>query len=188
MSNDLWYALKVRQRSEATAAAALSNKGYEVFLPTYKVRRRWSDRIKIMEFPLFPGYLFCQFDIQRRLPILVIPSINKIVGVGKQPEPVSQSEIDSIRTVVTSGIPCEPYGHVTAGQTVQVEYGALAGLTGIITEVRNHYRLIISVDLLMRSVAVEIDRSWVKPTSCRTVEMRSAPCPISVPRGKAANF
>src|SRR5207247_8656719 len=163
MANDLWYALQVRPRSEWMVAANLCNKGYELFLPTYKSKRRWSDRTKILELPLFSGYLFCQFDVQTRLPILTTPGVSSIVGIGKPPQPVDEAEMQAIRTVVQSGAVYEPYAYLPVGQLVRVEEGALCGLTGIVTTHKNDSRLIISVTLLMRSVSVEIDRSLLKP-------------------------
>ena len=157
-----WYALYVRQRYEKIAAACLANKGYEVFLPTYQSRRRWSDRTKVLELPLFSGYAFCRFDFQERLPILTVPGVNFIVGFGKTPTPVDPNELDAVRLVTDSGLPCEPWPFLKVGHTVRVEYGSLAGLEGFVLNVRNSYRLIISVNLLGRSVAVELDRDSVK--------------------------
>jgi transcription antitermination factor NusG len=163
MSNDLWYALKVRSRCESMVAEILSAKGYELFLPTYKSRRRWSDRVKTMELPLFPGYLFCQFDLKTRLPILTTPGVSFIVGSGRLPEPVDRTEIEDLRTVVKAGVAYSPHPYVNVGQKVRIEYGALTGLVGLVTEVRNEMRLILSVNLLMRSVSIEVDRTWVQP-------------------------
>ena len=163
MRSDLWYALKVRPRFERVAVAHLRSRGYDPFLPTYISKRRWSDRIKSLELPLFPGYLFCQIDLKSRLPVLTAPGVNYIVGVGRAPEPVPEQEIASIRTIVSSGLYYEPFPYLNAGQLVRVEQGALVGLVGRVVEVKNTSRLIISINLLMRSVSAEIDRSWVHP-------------------------
>jgi len=162
MAHGLWYALKVRPRFEGMVAGSLSYKGYDLFLPTYKSKRHWSDRTKVLDLPLFPGYLFCRFDLQTRLPILTTPGVNSIVGAGRSPQAVDESEIEAIRTVVQSGVAYEPYAYLPVGQLVRVEDGALHGLTGIVTDHKNDSRLIISVSLLMRSVSVEIDRSSLK--------------------------
>src|SRR5438876_2799562 len=82
-----WYALQVRPRFEKVVALHLQHKGYEEYLPVYRSRRRWSDRIQEVEFPLFPGYIFCKFDVRQRLPILVIPGVMSVVGIGKSPTP-----------------------------------------------------------------------------------------------------
>jgi transcription antitermination factor NusG len=163
MGNEVWYALKVRPRLEKQVSANLSAKGYELFLPLYKRKSRWSDRIKTLEEPLFPGYLFCQFDVTKRLPILQTPGVMSVVGIGKCPEPINPAEIEAIRTVVLSGVGYHPHPYLAVGDSVEVEHGALAGLVGLITQVKNEFRLIISVNLLMRSVSVEIERSWVSP-------------------------
>lgn len=163
MANEVWYALKVRPRLEKQVAANLSSKGYELFLPLYRRKTRWSDRIKILDEALFPGYLFCQFDVTKRLPILQTPGVSSVVGIGKCPEPIDAEEIEAIRTVVASGFNYQPHPYVAVGDPVRVEHGALEGLVGLVTQVKNEFRLIISVNLLMRSVSVEIDRSWVDP-------------------------
>jgi transcription antitermination factor NusG len=163
MRSDLWYALKVRPRFERVAVAHLRSRGYDPFLPTYISKRQWSDRIKSLELPLFPGYLFCQLDLKSRLPVLTAPGVNYIVGVGRAPEPVPDPDIASIRSIVSSGLYYEPFPYLNAGQLVRVEQGALVGLVGRVVEVKNTSRLIISINLLMRSVSAEIDRSWVHP-------------------------
>ena len=163
MTQDLWFALKVRPRFERTVVAHLRYRGYDPFLPTYVVKRRWSDRVRSLELPLFPGYLFCQLDLRTRLPILTVPGVNFIVGIGRAPEPIDEQEIESLRTIVSSGLYYEPHPYLSAGQLVQVEHGALVGVVGRVMSQKSASRLIISIDLLMRSVSTEIDRSWVKP-------------------------
>ena len=163
MTEDLWYALKVKPRFERSVVAHLRRRDYDPFLPTYVARRQWSDRVKSLELPLFPGYLFCKFDLNSRLPILTTPGVNFIVGTGRLPEAIHEQEIESIRTIVKSGLHYEPCAYLTIGQRVRIEHGALAGLAGIVTELKNGFRLVMSVNLLMRSVSAEIDRSWVEP-------------------------
>ncbi len=163
MAENLWFALKVRPRFERNVVTHLQSRGYEPFLPTYHTKRRWSDRVKSLELPLFPGYLFCQLDLNNRLPILTVPGVNFIVGVGKSPEPIAQYEMEAIQSIVKSGLYYEPYPYLTIGQRVRVEQGALAGVVGLVTDLKNASRLIISMNLLMRSVSAEIDRSWVTP-------------------------
>ena len=156
-----WFALQVRTRNEAGVAEQLSGRGYERFLPLYKVRKRWSDRIKEVDAPLFPGYLFCRFDPQDRLPILKTPGVMQIVGFKNGPVPVDESEIQALLTVIAAGAPHQPWPLLTAGDRVRIESGPLLGLEGILTEVRRSHRLVLSVTLLQRSVAVEIDSALV---------------------------
>lgn len=158
-----WYALHVRTRFEKVVARNLRGKGYEEFLPLYKRTNRWSDRVKEIELPLFPGYVFCRFNPHDRLPILTVPGVNAVVGVGKNLMPVDESELDAVRAVLQSEAYCEPWPYLGVGQRVEVEHGPLAGTQGIVTLVKNSYRLVISVNMLQRSVAVEIDRDCLKP-------------------------
>jgi len=180
MANEKWYALKVRPRWEKQVSTNLTTKGYQLFLPLYQRKARWSDRVKTLEEPLFPGYLFCQFDVLKRLPILQTPGVNSVVGIGKVPEPISPEEIEAIRTVVSCGASYQPHPYMAVGDFVKVEYGALAGLVGLITQLKNEFRLIISVNLLMRSVAVEIDRSWVEPLRPTRPERAISPAMITL--------
>ena len=156
-----WFALQVRTRYEAGVADQLSRQGYDRFLPLYKLRKRWSDRIKEVDAPLFPGYLFCRFNPQDRLPILKTPGVIQIVGFKTGPAVVDEAEIRSIQTLVAAGVPHQPWPFLAAGDRVRIESGPLLGLEGILTEVRRSYRLVLSVTLLQRSVAVEIDSASV---------------------------
>ena len=159
-----WYALQIRSKLASVVSATLRGKGYEEFLPLYRSRRQWSDRIKELEIPLFPGYLFCRFDVSDRLlPILTTPGVIGIVGAGKIPVPVDDGEIEAIRMVLRSGLAAQPWPFLSVGSKVYIEGGPLAGLEGIITNGDKIYRLVVSVSLLQRSVAIEIDREWARP-------------------------
>ena len=146
-------------------ATMLRGKGCDLFLPIYKCRRRWSDRIKELELPLFPGYLFCRFNLLDRLPILVTPGVIQIVGIGKNPVPVDEAEIAAIQTAVRAGLPSEPWPFSQIGQKVKVEFGPLHGIEGILIGLKGRHRLILSVTLLQRSMAVEVDDACVRPIS-----------------------
>jgi transcription antitermination factor NusG len=158
-----WFALQVRSRFEKNVASYLDGMGYEWFLPTYRSRRRWSDRTKDVELALFPGYLFCRFNPHNRLPILKTPGMISIVGSAKIPTEVDETEIVALRTLVASGLPRQPWPYLQVGQRVRIEHGALAGLEGILLQQKGHDRVILSVTLLQRSVAAEIDSTWVIP-------------------------
>jgi transcription antitermination factor NusG len=159
-----WYAIQIRSKLGTVASATLRGKGYEEFLPLYRSRRRWSDRIKELDLPLFPGYLFCRFNVSDRLmPILTTPGVIGIIGAGKTPVPVFEEEIEAIRAILRSGLAAQPYPFLRAGSKVYIEGGPLAGVEGIVTDTDKVYRLIVSVSLLQRSVAVEIDREWARP-------------------------
>lgn len=164
MTDLCWFALQVRQRSEKLVAASLEAKEYEVFLPLYHSRRYWSDRIKELQLPLFDGYVFCRLSMQRRLPVLMIPGVLRLVGMGKLPVPVGDQEIAALQAVVRSGVAAEPWPHWTAGEPIRIDRGPLRGVEGTLVEVKGFERLVVSVSLLHRSVAVEIDRDWVDRT------------------------
>ena len=115
-----------------------------------------------MDAPLFPGYVFCRFDVLKRLPVLVTPGVIAVVGRGRVPLPVDDSEIAAIQTVVASGYRAEPWPYLELGQRIRIERDALAGLEGILVNFKGSHRIVVSVSLLHRSVALEIDRSCVR--------------------------
>jgi transcription antitermination factor NusG len=158
-----WFAIRVKPRAERVIATLLNHKGYEEFLPLYKERRRWSDRYKWVELPLFPGYVFCRLMSESRLPILTIPGVLHFVGIGKAPASIDDAEVAAIQATMRSGLSVEPWPYLAVGQRVRVEEGPLCGVEGLLIEARKQDRIVVSVTLLQRSVAVEIDRSWVRP-------------------------
>ena len=181
-----WYALQVRPRFEKVVATILKDKGYEEYLPRYKSRRRWSDRSKTIELPLFPGYNFCRVDVLDKLPVLVVPGVMSIVGTAKLPTPITDEEIDSIKKVVGSGMPCTPWPSMQAGQSVCVVRGPLTGLEGTVIEVRSSVRLFLTLPLLQRSISVEIDEDCVQITkrghqSCKTTSVSNSARTFSSP-------
>jgi transcription antitermination factor NusG len=157
-----WFALSVIPRKEKVAAQTLRLKGYEDFLPLYRVKHKWSDRVKEVELPLFPGYVFCRFDPNVRLPILKIPSVMSVLGLGKTPQPIPDSEISALQTVCKAGIHAVPCPFLTVGAKVRINEGPLAGVEGILVESKGA-RLILSVTLLQRSISVEVDTAWIAP-------------------------
>ncbi len=173
-SNFPWFAVQTRLRYEQFAAEHLRSKGYDPFLPVYTCRRRWSDRIKKVDLPLFPGYLFCKFDLQNRLPILVTPGVIQVVGSGKCPVAVDDAEIAAIQGIIQSGLPREPWPFLQVGQRVRIASGPLSGYEGILLNVKGNHRLVLSVSLLRRSVAVEVDSAWASPVSSKPVTTYSA--------------
>ncbi len=162
-----WYALHVKANFEKVAATILEGKNLEVYLPTYRRPRRWSDRIKEIECPLFPGYVFCRFDVNSRLPILTTSGVLSIVGNGKVPSAIAEEEISAIQTVTRSGLSAMPWPFLRVGQRVVVRRGPLAGMDGILLSLPNRYRIVISISLLQRSIATEIDADMVCATQPR---------------------
>ena len=179
-----WFALQVRSRREALVATHLKGQGYECFLPLYKSERRWSDRVKEIDQPLFPGYLFCRFELHNRGPLLMTPGVQQIVGIGRTPMPVAESEMESIRQVLASGLPSQPWLHLQIGQRVRVNHGSLNNLEGILINFKGSHRVVLSVSLLQRSVAMEINLCWVTPVNdakrapSKALRERSATVPV----------
>jgi transcription antitermination factor NusG len=163
--NQRWFALQVRSRWESSTALQLSGKGYQTLLPTYKAKKRWSRGLKEVSAPLFPGYVFCQFDAQKRLPVLVTPGVIAVVGCGRIPLPVDDGEISAVQKIVSSGSCAEPWPYLELGQRIRIESDVLEGLEGILINFKGNHRIVVSVSLLRRSVALEIDRSCVRPVS-----------------------
>ena len=158
-----WFALRVRPRTERVVAQALASKGYEDFLPLHTERRRWSDRVKVVEVPLFAGYVFCRFDVQARLPILTIPGVIQVVSVAKVPQPIPDEEMASLRAVVASGLEVQAWPYLHIDKPVRVIAGPLAGASGTLVSVKSRDRLVVSVSLLQRSVSVEVPEPSVWP-------------------------
>jgi transcription antitermination factor NusG len=158
-----WYALQVRSRKENYVASQITGQGYECLLPTYKSVRQWSDRVKELEQPLFPGYLFCRFDYQDRRPLITTPGVLQIVGSGRQAVPVPDEEIRSLQLALSSSLSKQPWPYLEVGQRVRVNYGSLTGLEGILVNLKGNHRVVLSITLLQRSVAMEVDSGWITP-------------------------
>lgn len=158
-----WYALHVRSRHEKRVSAQLKAKQHDVFLPLYWARHRWADRWKTVCLPLFQGYVFCRFEGATQPRVLATTGVIDVVRIGAKAAPVETAEIEAIRRVVNSPLPVEPYPSLVAGQKVVMGGGPLNGLSGTLVKIRNGLRLVISVELLRRSVLVEVERQWVVP-------------------------
>lgn len=157
-----WYALKVRPLKEKHVAWMLRAKGYEEFLPLYKERRRWSDRFRDIEVPLFPGYVFCRFEPEARLPVLTTPGVSYIISSGRDLLPVPNIEITALQSVIVNGLHPEPHPYLQTGQHVEITSGPLKGVVGILVAVKRSVRVVLSITLLQRSVGVEVDRDWIR--------------------------
>jgi len=158
-----WFAIRVRSNYEQVTALHLRERGYDQFAPSYETQRKWSDRKKRVNQFLFPGYVFSRFDVERRLPVLTAPGVVGLVGCGKIPSPIPDQEIENIRSMVQSGLLVTPWPFMEVGQQVLIEYGPLAGVEGILQQVKGKFRLVVSICLLQRSVSTEVDREWVRP-------------------------
>jgi transcription antitermination factor NusG len=157
-----WYALRVKARYEQTIASILEEKGYASLSPTYSTKRVWSDRVKTVQVPLFAGYLFCAFEAHTRLPILTTPGVLHIVGTEAGPTAVDAAEIAALTALVRSGLKAQPCPYLTPGQRVYLDGGPLAGVEGVVVTRNNRQQLVISITLLQRAVAAEVDPRWVR--------------------------
>jgi transcriptional antiterminator NusG len=161
-SGDAWYALRTKSNQEKIAAASLEAQAFQQYLPLYRKRTLWSDRVIETSVALFPGYVFCRFDGTYRISILHTLGVVSIVSFAGQLAPIADSEIEAIRNVLGSGRVAEPYPYLYEGQEIQVDKGPLRGLEGILIK-KGTWRIVISLHMLCRSVAVEIDSDSITP-------------------------
>jgi len=159
-----WYALYTRPRHEKRVFEDLTSRKIEAFLPTYKVRRRWSDRYKIVEEPLFKNYIFVNVRSGASYHETLRPygAVSFVMFDGK-PAEIPQDEIDAIRRLVTSELPYDPHPYLKIGRKVYVRSGPLEGCEGILTRKKGISRLVLSVHLLQQSVSAEVDADCVEP-------------------------
>jgi transcription antitermination factor NusG len=167
-----WFAFRVRPRHEKQVSIALREKGFVEFLPLYKSKRQWTDRTKVVEMPLFPGYIFCATTRSLIVPVLMTSGVIDVVRAGTQPLPADNAEIEALQQTVSVNVPLEswPYTEAGEGGSFSILRGPLAGLTGILVDVRHAQRLILSVNLLRRSVLVEVHPDWISPHAPVTAE------------------
>jgi transcription antitermination factor NusG len=156
-----WFAVLSKIGREKSATLFLRRLGYACYLPVTLLTRRWSDRVRNVETPLFPGYFFCRMNPHARLPVLTTPGVIQIVGVGKTPIPVDEGEIAALQRLGNSSLSAVPWPYLEVGYVARLEEGPLKGLTGIVIKIKSEMKLVLSVTLLQRSVAVEIDRNWI---------------------------
>jgi transcription antitermination factor NusG len=167
----VWHALYTRHQHEKAIARILTLKGFETFLPLYQEPRRWQDRVKLLSLPLFACYVFLKGDLERRLDIITTPGIHGFISSAGRPASIPAVEIDAIRRSLESGVYVEPHPFVNRGEWVRVKSGPLDGIQGILVRKKNLYRLVLSVEMLGKAAAVEVDATQVerindKP-SCR---------------------
>jgi len=172
-----WHALYTRHQHEKPIARILSSRGHEVFLPLYAATHRWQDRTKQLWLPLFPCYVFIRGGLDRQLQILSTPGVFTVVGWAGRPAIIPDEQIDDVRQIVESSILVEPHCYLKCGDRVRVRSGALLGLEGILARKKNLFRLVVSLEMLGRSAAVEIDISCLE---------RLGPSPIPVVSHRAS--
>jgi transcription antitermination factor NusG len=158
-----WYAVYTCVRHEKRVAEQMEHRQLRSFLPLYRTLHRWKDRQKEVELALFPGYVFVQLALQNRLRVLEIPSVVHLVSFQGKPAPLPQHEIEKLRQGVTGRVRMEPHPYLQAGRRVRVRSGPVAGLEGILVRRKEGARLVVSIEILMRAVAMEIDEADVEP-------------------------
>jgi transcription antitermination factor NusG len=159
--NTQWFALSVAPRHEKKVCYQLEQKSYETFLPLYRRQHQYGNRSREFQLPLFPGYLFCRTDLSVRLPVLTTPGVLQFLGAGKAPSPIADEEIAAIQIATRAGIPMKPHNYWDQGEKVRIVRGPLAGLEGMVADVKKPLRLVLSITLIQRSVLVEIDSDCV---------------------------
>jgi transcription antitermination factor NusG len=158
-----WYAAYTCSRHEKRIAQQLEDRGIEHFLPVYRSVRRWKDRKKELELVLFPGYVFVRMELSHRLQVLQLPGVVRLVSFNGRPAPLPADEIEALRNGLAHNVRAECHPFLNVGQRVRVVCGPLAGAQGILVRRRNNSRLVISIEAIMRSVALEIDEADVVP-------------------------
>lgn len=157
-----WFAVRTRSNQERNIATAFEFKNLEHYLPTYQTVSRWTDRKVVIQRPFFPGYVFCRFRLENRLPVLTTPGVVAVVGFGSEPAAIPDSQIETVRQVLGSGLATEPCPFLKEGQRIRVVRGPLQGVEGILLQKKADWKLVVSIDLLQRSLAVEVDQDSVK--------------------------
>lgn len=154
-----WFAIHTRHQHEKVAAHTLACKGFEVFLPLYTAVRQWSDRAMEVSLPLFPGYLFLHAGPDRKLSVLATPGVHSLVAFAGVPAVIPDGEIEAVRQAIATGMRVSPHPFLKSGDWVRVKCGPLEGMEGILVRAKNQFRLVLSVELVGKSVAVEVD-AW----------------------------
>jgi transcription antitermination factor NusG len=168
-----WFALQTMPRSEKKIDCLLRQKGYDCFTPTYRQKRKWSDRSVTIDLPLFPTYVFCYISASILGKVIATQGVNRIVGFGGKPAEIAAEEIEALRLLTSSDFLREPWRYLPDGTPVVVETGPLAGVKGIICPSENGRRLIISVTLLQRSVGIQLDEDTVISVAVDSRESRA---------------
>lgn len=157
-----WYAVYTKSRHEKYIAKRLIERHIECFLPVKTIQRKWKDRKKNVDFPLFPGYLFAKIPLSEKNSILKIKGAICLVG-NPNPVPVDQIQIEAVMRFIESDIAFDPYPELQKGTAITVKNGPLKGITGILVEKKTSYRLVVNLDIISSSVSTEIDVADIEP-------------------------
>jgi transcription antitermination factor NusG len=163
LSTTNWYAACTRARHEKKVAQQLEERGIEHLLPLYHSVRRWKDRRKELDLVLFPGYVFVRLALTDRLRVLQLPGVAHFVSFNGQPAALPQHDLNALRVGLSHNLQAEEHPYLTVGRRIKVVYGPLSGAQGILLRRKKKCRLVISIDAIMRSVAIEVDEADVLP-------------------------
>jgi transcription antitermination factor NusG len=163
MPEPYWYALYTRSRHEKRIADQLQCKQIEHFLPLYEAVHRWRDRNARVSLPLFPGYVFVRLCLADRLQVLQLPGVVRFVSFSGKPQPLPDNQLETLRNGLAHQLRMEPHPFLRIGRRVRIRRGALEGAEGFLLRKKERMRFILSVELLMRSVSVEVDAADVEP-------------------------
>jgi transcription antitermination factor NusG len=170
-----WYAVYTWARHEKNVALQLHQRSIPYYLPLYKTIHRWKNGNAQLELPLLPGYLFVHIPLKDRLRPLQVSGVVRLVGFNGHPVPLADSEIQSLINFSVQGIRTEPHQYLTVGERVRIQSGPLQGLEGILLRKKSSFRVVVSVDLIMRSVVVDVDASDLEPVARGNAINRSCP-------------
>lgn len=162
VSEARWYAAYTAARHEKRVAEQLANRSVEAFLPLYEAVHRWKDRRKKVQLPLFPGYLFIHMPLDERLKVLSLPGVVRLVGFNGRPSALLDADIEAMRLGLRD-LRAEPHPYLKVGQRVRVRSGSFEGWEGILVRKKETFRVVLSIDMIMRSIAVEVDSADVEP-------------------------
>ncbi len=168
-----WYAAYTCANHEKRVAEQLGERNVEHFLPLYETVRRWRDRRVRLQLPLFPGYLFVRLALRDRIRVLQVPSVVRLVSFGEHPIALPENEIETLRSGLRGGLGAQPHPYLTTGRRVRIQGGPLAGMEGILLRRKSSFRVVLSIDLIMRSVAVEVDAADLLPQQSVAVLVRN---------------
>ena len=158
-----WYAAYICANHEKRVAIQLAQRSVEHFLPLYETVRRWKDRRMRMQLPLFPGYVFVRLALVNRLQVLQVPSVVRLVGFNGHLSPLPGEEIEGLKNSLAGGLRAEPHPFLTAGRRVRIKAGPLGGREGILLRKKGNFRVVISIDLIQRSMIVDVDVADIEP-------------------------
>ncbi len=166
MMQERWYAAYTCAKHEKRVASELGAREVENFLPLYSSVRHWKDRRVTLDLPLFPGYIFVRLALRDRLRVVQIPSVVRLVGFGGLPAALPDTEMEILRSGLSHSLCAEPYPFLNVGRRVRITGGPFAGLEGVLKRKKSSLRVVVSLGLIQRSVAVDVDIADVRPAAC----------------------